>query len=196
MLTPTKFTTKLFTIITLTAVSSPVVSTATSISFDPSQPLVVSGAGSFTGSTSIDGTYTRARLVFSFFDKTSDPFTITGLSFTGDGISSSLSFNNLVVSGNGLDDDGQFLTNYVNLNSPLASLLFSNNTVSFEIPADSLNVGASFTVGVRYANVNGSQINTSSGGSIYASVIPEPSISLLSAVGMCLFLRRRRCQLA
>jgi hypothetical protein len=69
---------------------------------------------------------------------------------------------------------------------------FAGSTVSFDLPEDVINDGSSFQIAIRYSDVAGDQQNTSSGGPVYAAVIPEPTTALLGALGFLMLLRRSR----
>ena len=148
------------------------------IVFNPAVPLNVVDEGGFTGvGTSAGAPYDMARLRFTFTSLNPSPlpssFQITNISLEGPGITTSLSFPSVTITGN-----GQFLTSFVPLNTTLASVDFTLATVSFDLPAAAVNDGSSFTVAVRYADSLEDQVATTTSGPIYAAqapaAVPEP----------------------
>ncbi|MGA1539414.1 MAG: hypothetical protein ACO39C_03225, partial [Chthoniobacterales bacterium] len=88
------------------------------------------------------------------------------------GITTSLSFANINVTG-----DGFARTAWTNLNSSVASLDFANSSLSFSLPGGVVNVGSSFDVTVSYRDASEGQVGTSGPLTYTASnvaPIPEP----------------------
>jgi len=162
--------------------------TAATIEFNPTEPLAVVNSGGFFGTTTLPSGYSQARIRFTFSDLTlPTSFTISNIFLAGDGITSSLSLGSVNITNNGAT-----ATAFGLLSTSITSLNFANSLISFDLPANAVNNGASFTVAVQYADAIDDQRNTSSGGNIYASVIPEPTTALMGSIGMLLLLRRRR----
>jgi hypothetical protein len=199
-------TTKLLSLLALLSFITVATAPAAPITFDPTNPLIVSNQGGFTGFGSSPGNpYTQARLFFNFSDLSPIPlpssFDITDIAITGPGITSSLSFSPLSITGNGF-----FFTGFVALNSSVPSLDFASDgvTASFSLPSGVINFGSSFSVLVQYADPSGFlQTSTSDSGPIYSAEAPPPpppaAIPEPASVGMLLFgaaavysFRRRR----
>ena len=168
------------------------------IVFNPAVPLNVVDEGGFTGvGTSAGAPYDMARLRFTFTSLNPSPlpssFQITNISLEGPGITTSLSFPNVTITGN-----GAFLTSFVPLNSTLASVDFTLATVSFDLPAAAVNDGSSFTIAVRYADSLEDQVATTTSGPIYAAqapaAVPEPGTWAAAALlaGGAAFARWRK----
>ena len=162
--------------------------TATTISFNPSQPLVVTDAGGFTGSTTLQTGYSKAQIFFDFSGLSAElaDFQISNIVLKGDGITGSLNYSPVTITDNNI-----FGTGFINLTTGITNLDFANSKVSFSIAGEKLNLNSQFSIFVQYSSSNGFQQNTSSGGNLYAAV-PEPSATLLSGLGLLLFFRRRR----
>ena len=162
-------------LLTLLVASSLICSSATAtIIFNPANPLNVSNQGGFTGSYNPpDGDpFTKARVRFTFSSLNPTSFSITGISLSGPGITGALAFSNLNVTTN-----GNVTTSYVNLSSTVDPLDFATSTLSFNISGGSINDGASFSVAITYASVDGDQVGTSTGvlySAQNAAPIPEP----------------------
>lgn len=173
------------------------------IVFNPADPLNVVDQGGFTGAgTSAGANYDQARLRFTFTSLNPSPlpssFQITNISIEGPGITTSLSFPNVTITGN-----GAFLTSYVSLNTTLASVDFTLATVSFDLPAAAVNDGSSFAVAVRYADSLEDQVATTTSGPIYAAqapaAVPEPgtwAAAALLAGGAALARWRKRAKVS
>lgn len=176
-------------------------SAQSAIIFNPANPLNVVEQDGFTGAvTGVADPFVEARLRFEFTGLDPSPlpssFEISGISLQGDGITTSLSFSSITITGNGI-----FLTSFVNLNNPIADLDFANTLVSFNLPGGSvINDGAEFTVTARYrSGVEFDQI-TSSTGPIFEAQnvgpepIPEPGTWAAAALlaGGAAFMRWRK----
>lgn len=169
------------------------------IIFNPTNPLNVSNQGGFTGVvTGAEDPFVEALVRFNITGLNPSPlpssFQISGISLRGDGITTSLSFSNITITGN-----GTFVTSFVNLNNPISNLDFANSLVSFNLPGGGvINDGALFTVTARYrSGVEFDQI-TSSTGPIYdaqtSAAIPEPGTWAAAALlaGGAAFMRWRK----
>jgi hypothetical protein len=168
------------------------------IVFNPADPLNVVDEGGFTGvGTSAGANYDQARLRFTFTSLNPSPlpssFQITNISLEGPGITTSLSFPSVTITGN-----GAFLTSFVPLNTTLASVDFTLATVSFDLPAAAVNDGSSFAVAIRYADSLEDQVATTTSGPIYAAqapaAVPEPGTWAAAALlaGGAAFARWRK----
>ena len=137
--------------------------------FDPGSASTVSGVGGFTGTftppVGSPGTdLTRVRAEFAVSNYTGAGFTLTGISLTGQGISSTpFNLPDLIITGNSAALN-PFLTGFVNLNAPISyptQLDFSGSTISFTIPTG-LNLGTTITASIQYQSTLGSGQSTSS----------------------------------
>ena len=168
------------------------------IVFNPANPLNVVDQGGFSGSViGVADPFVEARVRFDFTGLNPNPlpssFQISSISLKGDGITTSLSFSPITITGNGF-----FLTSFVSLNSSVSNLNFANSLVTFSLPDGVINDGAQFTVTARYrSGVEFDQL-TSSTGPIFeaqsAAVIPEPGTWAAAAllVGGAAFMRWRK----
>ena len=168
---------------------------ATTIQFNPTLPLDVVNQGGFVGTYNPPQNYTRAIVSFEFSLLNPSPlassFFITNIKLAGDGITGSLSFANLEITGNDF-----FSTAAVNLSTPTSSLNFVNSLVSFDVPANVINPDAEFAISIQYRNNNGTQVNTSD--IVLAptyEAVPEPStyaLLALTAAGLVAHRWRKR----
>jgi MYXO-CTERM domain-containing protein len=176
--------------------------TQAAIIFDPANPLNVVDEGGFTGTSTVGSNpYSQARLLFSFSGLNPDPLTstfqITNISLKGVGITGSLSFADVTVTGNSF-----FLTSWVNLNASQLTVDLTGSQVSFNLPGGyAINDGADLSVFVRYASANEFNVLTSTTGPIFMAQnvgpepIPEPgtwAAAVLLAGGAALARWRRR----
>jgi hypothetical protein len=143
------------------------------IIFNPANPLNVVNQAGFTGTFNPDTPFSKALVRFNFSGLTIPlpaSFQITNISLSGPGITSSISFSDLTIVGNGVE-----LTSFVNLNNNVDPLDFAGSALSFSLPGGAVNLGSSFTVAIRYSDAFGDQANTSSGVTFSAQNIgPEP----------------------
>ncbi len=189
------FKNRFFSIFAALTLSSAAASAQQTNQFDPTLPLNVTDLGGFVGSFNPPENYTRAIVSFNFTglnpDPLTSPFFISNISLKGDGITSSLSFANLQITGNDF-----FSTAAVNLNTPVSNLDFVNSLVSFDIGANVINPDALFAVSIQYRNSNGTQVNTSNIAlSPTYQAVPEPStyaLLVVSALGLAVHVIRRR----
>jgi hypothetical protein len=181
---------KFFSILAALTLSSAAASAQTN-EFNPASPLNVVDQGGFTG-TAGNFNYTQARLRFTFAGLSpsplTSPFSISNISLKGPGISSSLSFSSINITGN-----GSFSTPFVNLDSTVSNFDFTNSLVSFSTPGSVINEGAGLTVRVQYTDAEELQSVTSTG--VAYEAVPEPStyaLLVLSALGLAAHVIRRR----
>lgn len=177
---------------------------STCATFDPATPSTLSGYDQFTGQFSPpvppnDNRYNQARVQFRFGGSWTSPFQISGISLTGDGITTSLSAPNKTINTptNDYDDNA---TAWITLNSTVSSLDFANSTLSFVIPGGVAAGGATLESRIQYRSINTSQLNSSSGNSMSTArgtMVPGPLPILGSGVAFGLSRRiRRRIRLA
>jgi hypothetical protein len=172
------------------------------IIYNPANPLNVVDESGFTGTSTVGSNfYSQARVLFSFSGLNPDPllssFQISNISLEGPGISTSLSFADVTISGNGFS-----LTGWVNLDSTLSTVDLVGSLVSFNLPGGNvINDGAVLSVFVRYASANEFNVLTSTTGPIFQAQdagpapIPEPgtwAAAALLAAGAA-YARRRKC---
>lgn len=172
---------------------------AATIEFNPTLPLNVVNQGGFSGSSSIAGEYTRANVAFLFSGLNPSPlassFFITNINLVGNGITGSLAFADVQITGNGL-----FSTAAVNLSAPISSMNFVNSLVSFDVPANVVNVDSSFSVFIQYRDNIDFQVITSAGGVLAPTyqAVPEPStyaLLALTAAGLAAHRWRKRSKI-
>jgi MYXO-CTERM domain-containing protein len=173
------------------------------IIFNPENPTSVVDQDGFTGSFNPATNYSMAFVFFDFSGLNPAPsFDITNITLQGDGITGSLSFNDLTING-----DGLFAAGPVNLTTPTNVLNFANSRLSFDLPGNNaINDGATFSVLLQYRSANQLQLNTSETGPIFEAQnsgpgpepIPEPGTWAAAAllVGGAAFMRWRRRQTA
>jgi hypothetical protein len=125
--------------------------------FDPTTASTPTGVGGFTGGGNALATYTKAKLRLTFTGTTT-PQTFSNFLLSGQGITTPLTFGNLTASTSGTRVESAF----VNLDSSVSggSLNFSQNTISFQIPAG-IALGSSLIVDIQYADALENNINTS-----------------------------------
>jgi hypothetical protein len=169
------------------------------IIFNPANPLFVDDEGGFTGTSTVGSNpYSQARLLFSFTSLNPDPlpssFQITNILLKGPGITTTLSFADVSVTGNGF-----FLSGFVNLNATLLNVDLTSALVSFDLPGGNvINDGAELSAFVRYASANEFNVLTSTTGPIFdaqaSQAIPEPGTWAAAALlaGGAAFVRWRK----
>lgn len=168
---------KLFALVALASFAF--ASAHAAIIFNPANPLSVVDEGGFTGTSTVGANpYSQARVLFSFSGLNPDPlpasFQISNISLKGPGITTSLSFSDVTVSGNGFS-----LTGWLNLNSTLSTVDLVGSLVSFDLPGGNvISDGADLSVFVRYASANEFNVLTSTTGPIFeaqaSAAVPEP----------------------
>jgi len=172
-------------------------SASATIIFNPTNPLNVSNQGGFIGTynpPNIDP-FTKARVRFTFSSLNPTSFNITGISLSGPGITGAQTFGDLTVTTN-----GNVTTSYIDLSSTVDPLDFATSTLSFSMPGGFINDGATFSVAITYASVDGDQVGTSTG-LFYAAqsvAVPEPGTWAAAAllVGGAAFARWRKRKVA
>ena len=172
--------------------------------FNPANPLNVVDEGGFTGTSTVGSNfYSQSRLLFSFTGLNPNPlpssFQITNISLKGPGITTSLSFADVTVTGNNF-----FVTGWVNLNTSLSTVDLASAQVSFSLPGgNAINDGAELSVFTRYASANEFNVLTSTTGPIFdaqtgPAAIPEPGTWAAAAllVGGAAYARWRKRKVA
>lgn len=143
------------------------------IVFNPANPLNVVDQDGFTGSFTPDNPYVVARIGFNFSGLNPSPlpasFVISNISLEGPGITTSLAFSDITITGNGI-----VRTAFANLNSSVPSLNFASSRVSFSLPGGFINDGASFLLNIQYRDSLEEQLNTSTG-VFFAAQDPGPA---------------------
>lgn len=119
--------------------------------FNPGTASTPTDVGNFNNV--VAGTFTKAKVQFNLSNFTGSPFSLTGISIKGDGITGSLSFGNVPFNA-----DGNFETGFVNLTTPISAstVNFSNSSISFTIPGGLINDGAVLEASLQYSPANGS----------------------------------------
>lgn len=188
--------------LSLLAVGAFVISSAhAAIVFNPA----IGGAqnlptGTFSGSgTSVFGNYFHALVWFDFTANPiplTAPFSITGITLSGPGITGSLSFQDIPISANSRWNAG-----LGDLTTSIPSVDLANTSVSFVLPGgNAISDGTEFTVNVEYANVSFSSRVVSTDGPTFLAQgagpepIPEPGTWAAAAllIGGAAFARWRR----
>jgi hypothetical protein len=129
--------------------------------------------------------YKEARLFFSVSAIPSGvTVTLSGITLTGDGISSSLSYSDVT-----LNSTETFRTLYQNLNSTVRPWTPDDSRVSFnvQISGGALAPLSSLGYGVTYRDLSGDQVATSPG-NLSIVAVPEPSTYAAAAGLLALFL--------
>jgi len=165
------------------------------VNFDPALPFEAEDQGGFTGGTTgVDDPFVEALVRFTFAGLNPTSFQISGILLKGDGITTSLSFSPITITGN-----GTVLTSFVSLSNPVSVLDFANSRVSFTLPGGGvINDDAQLTVTVRYrSGVEFDQLTSSTGPIFEAQAsqpIPEPGTWAAAAllVGGAAFMRWRK----
>jgi hypothetical protein len=174
--------------------------------FDPSSTSNVQGYGDFTGFFNPSGAfqYTKAAVQFSrtgTWDFT-NPITISGISITGDGITSSLPIGNFNLN----SGSTSYSTNQTSF-QPITAVNpwdATNSTISFDIPAGVASPGATLTARIVYTNENEDQLNTTGNNFSTTSTNPPsppstvpgplPLLGAGAAFGFSRSMRRRIAQ--
>ena len=166
--------------------------------FDPSSITSPTGISGFSGTFNpTQYTYSRAHIQFQLTGAWATPFTISGIKLTGQGIATQLSFSNKTIAD--LIDpsfDGN-QTAFINLDTPLSSLDFSQNTISFDLPPGIAPIGATISARIQYSDSTGANINSSNNSFLTTSADPSsvpgplPLLGAGAAFGFSRTLRKR-----
>jgi hypothetical protein len=171
--------------------------------FDPTSSSSVNSTGGFTGGGTpgdMAPGYEQAQVYFRINGTWDTPFTISGISLTGEGITSSLVFPDLVIPTPSSMPSSATGTLPQNLNVLIptgTSINFANNTLSFTIPANVANISSNFSsisASLRYLSISGTESVTSTRVQFTATTPtpgPIPILGLLPAFGFTRRLRQR-----
>jgi len=172
----------------------------TCAAFDPTSVTSVTSAGGFvTTNLNPFSPYTRARLLFVVNGSWSLPVSISSISLTGEGITGGpLSFGSITINNNLTP----VVTSYLDLPSPVSSLNFANNKISFTIPANVANIPvngnpydwSSISAFVTYGNLDPMMPDTNTSSRIqFTARNPAPTpLPLMGAASAFAFSRRLR----
>jgi hypothetical protein len=178
---------------------------ATCSTFDPSSTTNVANYAGFTGTfdPADPFVYQQARIQFELTGAWAPtPFTISGISITGDGITTSLSFADK-SSGTGPFTFDDIQTSWVALNTNISDINFANSTISFNFPGGIAPAGGTISARIQYRDIantqlntaNGSFVSTATGGGGGAGVPgPLPLFGAGAAFGFSRSMRRRIAQ--
>ena len=178
---------------------------ATCSTFDPSSTTNVANYAGFSGTFDPEDPffYQQARVQFELTGAwASTPFTISGISITGDGITTSLSFADK-SSGTGPFTFDDIQTSWVALNTNVDAINFANSTISFSFPGGIAPAGGTISARIQYRDIantqlntaNGTFVSTATGGGGGASVPgPLPLFGAGAAFGFSRSMRRRIAQ--
>lgn len=167
----------------LAAISSGVQAQSTILNATGSSTL--SGLTVAIRSTDGEKDYTRARLGFSFAALPAGvSISFSGLSLIGEGISTSLSFPDFVLSTTDFVD-----TPYVLLDTPLEIFNSTDSRIAFntQVNNGSLPFGGVLTYRLQYNDLNNTEL-TSRTGNMTITAVPEPSTYVAAAGLLGLFL--------
>jgi hypothetical protein len=178
---------------------------ATCSTFDPSSTTNVADYAGFSGTfdPADPFVYQQARVQFELTgDWAPTPFTISGISIQGDGITTSLSFTNKSTgSGPFTFDDIQ--TSWVNLNANVGAINFANSKISFNFPGGIAPAGGTISARIQYRDIANTQLNTSNGTFVSTATGagggagvpgPLPLLGAGAAFGFSRSMRRRIAQ--
>lgn len=151
---------------------------ATCLTFDPLSVSNVDERKGFTGifNPNINSdplnAYNQVRIQFKFTGAWTVPFTLSGLSLMGDGITSSLSLPDKIINFATNEYDDNFST-WGDLDTNISSLNFANSKLSLQIPANFAPAGATLEARIQYRSINEAQLNSSSG-NFFTKAVPPP----------------------
>jgi len=178
---------------------------ATCSTFDPPTASNVANYAGFSGTFDPAGpfVYQQARVQFELTGAWAPtPFTISGISITGDGITTSLSFGNK-SSGSGPFTFDDIQTSWVNLNTDVGALDFANSTITFNFPGGIAPAGGTISARIQYRDIANTQLNTSNGTFVSTATGagggagvpgPLPLLGAGAAFGFSRSMRRRIAQ--
>jgi hypothetical protein len=111
--------------------------------FEPHTTSSVVNSGGFVG-MAMGPTFTKLRVMFATNGQWQTPnFTISDIKVSGEGIASTLDFGSLSISPSSVWPDmasDPNSTSYINLSTSITKFDFSNNKISFVIPANVANI--------------------------------------------------------
>jgi hypothetical protein len=178
---------------------------ATCSTFDPSSTTNVADYAGFSGTfdPADPFVYQQARVQFQLTGAWAPtPFTISGISIQGGGITTSLSFADK-SSGSGPFTFDDIQTSWVALNTNVGAIDFANSKISFNFPGGIAPAGGTISARIQYRDLaqtqlntaNGSFVSTATGGGGGAGVPgPLPLFGAGAAFGFSRSMRRRIAQ--
>lgn len=163
----------------------------TSCSTFDSRTLTSVSNSSFTGSASSKPNFNTATVRFAITGTWNQPFTISGITLTGDGIASPLAFNDVTFNG----APNNRTTNELAISLPGGTFDFANSTINFifQPNATNFNSGATISARLRYFdNADPEDSLVSTNDFISTSVPgPLPLLGIGASFGFSRKLRKR-----
>ncbi|MFN4866236.1 MAG: hypothetical protein ACK5GZ_07940 [Cyanobium sp.] len=163
----------------------------TSCSTFDSRTLTSVSNSSFTGSASSKPNFNTATVRFAISGTWNQPFTISGITLTGDGIASPLAFNDVTFNG----APNNRTTNELAISLPGGTFDFANSTINFifQPNATNFNSGATISARLRYFdNADPEDSLVSTNDFISTSVPgPLPLLGIGASFGFSRKLRKR-----
>jgi hypothetical protein len=159
-------------------------------SFDPASPSNVSNRSGFTGSFDPEDPflYSQIRVGFLVSGMGANPnLTLSNISLTGNGITSSLNLGNYTINSNSFATNS---TSWFDLDTPVGAYNFVNSTISFTIPGGQVPAGAVLQARLQVRDEDDTQLNTSTGNFSTTAIDspPDPPESVpgpVPVVGAC-----------
>ncbi|MEI7666680.1 MAG: hypothetical protein WCI65_11600 [Synechococcaceae cyanobacterium ELA263] len=139
---------------------------ATCSTFDPSSTTNVADYAGFSGTfdPADPFVYQQARVQFQLSGTWAPtPFTISGITIQGDGITTTLSFANKTISDNTAVTFDDIQTSWVNLNTSVGAINFANSKISFNFPGGIAPAGGTISARIQYRDTANTQLNTANG---------------------------------
>lgn len=166
--------------------------------FRPETSSAVTNTGGFSG-MAMDTSVSQAKIMFATNGQWQSPFTITGIKLSGEGITTTLDFGSLSITPSTSWNLASNHTPYINLDTTLTDYDYSNNLLSFTIPANVANTTgnySSISARIVYADAGmGLPSSTASRAQSTAiNSVPSP-LPLLGASSAFAFSRRLRQRL-
>ena len=162
--------------------------------FHPETSSSIVDTGGFVG-MGMSG-YDKVKVKFATNGQWQNPFTISGITLKGDGITTSLNFGSLTITPSltwGANDTG-----YINLDTSITDLNQANNMLSFVIPSGVANITgnySSISARLTYADAgDDNMVTTPSNNRVQSTAIntvPSP-LPFLGATSAFAFSRRLR----
>jgi len=163
----------------------------TSCSTFDSRTLTSVSYSSFTGSASSKPGFNTATVRFAITGIWNQPFTISGITLTGDGIASPLAFNDVTF--DSLPNNRT--TNELAISLPGGSFDFANSTLGFVIQPNvtDFNSGATISARLRYFDSTDPEDSLVSTNDFISTSVPGPLplLGIGASVGISRKLRKR-----
>jgi hypothetical protein len=162
--------------------------------FHPETASSVVDTGGFFGML-MGPTLTKARILFATNGNWQIPFTLSGITLKGDGITTSLAFPDLIVTPSSSWETN--LTSFVDLPSPVTSYDYKNSKLSFTIPAGAANTSGNYSsISARILYADASSMGFASTTRVQSTAItfipsPLPLMGTASAFAFSRKLRSR-----